>query len=136
MAHSKYPHLLPADIALWDRFLTANPNRFEELYYDIRVGDGRDPGQDYAPNIRRMAIDLSQRRIDAIGITPDEIYIIEISTRPGLKALGQLMAYPTLYAQKYPTNKALRPLLVCEDLEADIRPVLLKLSIPYELYPE
>jgi len=135
MSRAKYPHLLQADANLWDRFLARNPRRFEDILYDIRVGEGRDPGDDYNPSIRQMAIDLSQRRIDAIGITPDEMYIIEISCRPGLKAVGQLIAYPILFAEKYPTTKAIRTLLVAETIESDVEPVLKKANIPFELYP-
>lgn len=135
MPRAKYPHLLPLDCELWDRFLLANPERFPLIDYDVNVGQGRDPGPAYDPAIRKMGLDLSQRRIDAVGHTPDALYIIEITDTAGLKAIGQLIAYPTLYAETYAPRKPLLPLLVASRLQADIEPVLARNAIPWELYP-
>lgn len=135
MARARFPHLLPDDAALWQRFLDKNPTRFNRIDYDVRVGTGRDPGNEYPENIRKMALDLSLRRIDAVGHTKHGLYIIEISTTPGLKAIGQLIAYPTLYRTTFRPDAPLFPLLVAAVLQSDIRPVLRQHGLTYELYP-
>lgn len=126
-----YPHLLPADITVWEAFLTEYGDAYDHFDYDVRVGEGRPADATYPDNIRRMATDLSQRRIDAIGHAEDHIDIIEITTSAGLKAIGQLTAYPQLYAQLYHQMKPLRPLLVCSSLQPDIQPVLEQQQIPW-----
>ncbi len=130
---SPYPHLLEVDIAVWLRYLNKHPDLYDAIEYDIRVGDGRDPGPDYPDNIRRMALDLSRRRIDAIGHTLDTITLIEITRRAGLTAIGQLIAYPILYAASYPTTRPVQMLLVCEELATGVQPVLEAQRIPWEL---
>lgn len=70
-----------------------------------------------------MAISLSQRRIDAIGFSTYFIDIIEITLNAGLTALGQLIAYPILYRQAYPTTLSLRPVLVCQSIQSDMRSI-------------
>lgn len=131
-----FPHLLPQDIEVWKRYLTEHEHEFDSIVYDLRVGDGRDPGPDFADNIRSMAIGLSQRRIDAIGFKGNNVTIIEVTTRAGLTAIGQLKVYPVLYKALNPTVGTITPLLVAERLQDDILPYLLDSGIKFLLYPE
>jgi len=118
-----YPHLLPVDAEVWQQFLLNPPIRFDRFDYDVRIGLGVDPGDKYPPNYRKMCLDLSRMRIDAIGYTSTSIYIIEITRHAGLKALGQLTAYPTLYRKSYPTTQIVIPYLVCLDFTTDMQAV-------------
>lgn len=131
-----FPHLLPQDIEVWKRFLAEHEHQYNSFDYDLRVGEGRDPGTDHAPNIRTMAIGLSQRRIDAVGHRNSSIDIIEITTRAGLTSIGQLQVYPNLYKTLHPTTKPISPLLVAERIQDDILPYLLESKIRYLLFPE
>lgn len=130
-----YPHLLKDDIVLWERFLASPSNSYTDFEYDIRVGDGRDPGVDFPRNIRKMALDLSQRRIDAIGRAPNSITIIEISTNAGLTQIGQLLAYPTLYRQTFHYTGTIHRLLVAQELQSDITEVLRAENLPFVILP-
>lgn len=133
LKNRRFPHLLPPSIAVWERWLEQNPKRFDTIDYDVRVGVGRDPGADFPENIRQDAIDLSMRRIDAVGHSPTAITIIEITEAIGLKALGQIQAYPTLYAQTFQPTLPLKTLIVGNSLESDVLPALTKLQIPFEI---
>jgi hypothetical protein len=132
----EFPHLLKDDVTLWKRFLASDDNIYASFEYDIRVGEGRDPGPTYERNIRKMALDLSQRRIDAIGRTRDGLTIIEISTSAGLTQIGQLLAYPSLYRQTFGHTGTIFRLLVAQSLQTDIEPVLIAEQIPFLLFPE
>lgn len=126
-----YPHLLPDDIAVWENFLSEHAELYDHFDYDVRVGVGR-PRPDLATvNLRRMATDLSQRRIDAVGHNKSGITIIEITHTAGLKALGQMKAYPTLYRSKYPGSPPIQSLLVAGTLESDIVQALRAEKIPF-----
>jgi len=133
MARARYPHLLSKDVPIWERWLDLHGDAFETIEYDVRVGDGRDPGEAFEPNIRDMALDLSRRRIDAVAHTPTEITVIEITTEAGLKALGQVTAYPILYRQTYNPTLPVRALLVCETLETDVEPALKQHNIAVDV---
>ena len=132
----KFPHLLAKDIDLWLRFIDANPNRFKEYEYDIRVGAGRDPGEECPDEIRRMSRDLSQRRIDVIGLSVDSITIIEITCSAGLRAIGQVIAYPILYQLTHPQAPPMHTLIVAESIQTDMQVVFDRLNVPVEIYPE
>jgi len=125
----KYPHLLPPDVPVWERFLNKHGSIYSRIDYDVRVGSGRDPGDRYPENIRQMALLLSQRRIDAVGHAADHIDIIEITANAGLKAIGQLQTYPILYQNTYHPNRPLRPVLVAESIQSDIDDILQKLGV-------
>ena len=58
-------------------------------------------------------------RIDAVGYTQAGIYIIEITRRAGLKAIGQLESYPLLFKDKFNPRAKVIPYLVCEELKSD-----------------
>ena len=130
-----FPHLLPEDRELWQDFLLNNPNFAKRYDYDIKVGEGRDPGPNYPDYIREMALNISKRRIDAIAFDDNSITIIEISVFAGLTQLGQLMAYPCLYKSTTKTKLPIKKLLVTRAIQTDIEPVLIQEQIPYNIVP-
>lgn len=132
----QFPHLLQEDQQLWIRFLEANPTMHKQYDYDVRVGTGRDPGPETDSNVRLDAVMLSQRRIDAVGLNPDAITIVEISLNAGFTQIGELIAYPVLYRQTFKPTLPLRRLLVAETLQTDIEPVLFEFGIPFLLFPK
>lgn len=121
-----YPHLLDDDIDLWVEYLNSIAPKYSTIDYDVRVGGGRDPGPKHSPNIRQMAIDLSQRRIDAVGHLTDAIHIIEITRHAGLKALGQLTVYPALYTETFHPTKQLVTVLLCREVGTDVLPSFIR----------
>lgn len=130
-----YPHLLPDDIPVWERYLAAFPDRYDRIEYDVRVGNGRLAPFGSAPNIRKMQRDLSRRRIDAVGFRPGQIDIIEITRLADLKAIGQLTAYPLLYQQTFRQTPNLHTILVAEELHTDIKTVIDSLPVEVWLSP-
>lgn len=131
-----YPHLLPDDIAVWQQFLAQHNHEYQYFDYDVPVGEGRDPGPEYSEAIRRMALILSHRRIDAVGHKPNQLDIIEVTTHAGIKAIGQLQVYPILYKETYHPQLRLVPLLVCSDISPDIMPTLNFMQITAHIYPK
>ena len=117
--NNRFTHLLPADVEVWKKFLDSPANIYTNFDYDVRVGDGRDPGPGFTEEIRRLGVLLSQRRIDAIGHHPTHIAIIEITRVAGFKALGQLTAYPLLYTMKYKPDLPLKSILVAQEVQTD-----------------
>jgi len=135
LSHKPYSHLLKKDIAVWERFLASEAQRFTSFDYDVRVGDGRDPGPEFPPNIRRMAVMLSQRRIDAIGHAPNHIAIIEITSVAGIKAFGQCKVYPILYKLAHPEHLPIKMILVAERLGTDVEPAFTPSEVSVMLFP-
>lgn len=128
-----YAHLLPEDVEVWKRFLSTKNSSYFLLEYDVRVGLGRDPGTEYDPNIRQMALDLSLRRIDCVAHGPEVITVIEITHTAGLKAVGQMVSYPILYKLTYVPHLPVTALLVAGELQSDVEAVLVAAGLKYVL---
>lgn len=131
-----FPHLLDPDIDVWEEFLAKYKPEYDAFDYDVRVGTGRDPGTIVEDKYRRLGIELSKRRIDAVGHRSGGIDIIEITVYADLKALGQLMAYPELYQQTFATTLPLRPVLVCREIAPDLQPALNLNNILIRIFPD
>jgi len=131
-----YPHLLPGDAPILTEYLKRYGDRYTQVIFDHRIGNGRDPGPSYENNIRQMAIDLSQRRIDALGITPTEHHIIEVTDAAGTTAVGQLIAYKQLLQDQLTPGRTIKLVLVARSVQSDIRPALLTIGAEIHCFPE
>ena len=118
---AKYPHLMPNEIPLWERFLAIWGKNFEGFEYDVRVGRGVDPGPGYEEQWRRLAIELTKKRIDAVGRRDGIVYIFEVKPQAGLSALGQLLSYRILYRETFQYRGPLRLAVVTDRLNDDER---------------
>lgn len=120
----KYPHMLDEDMPLWDKFRTANAQLFERIYYDVRIG-GVLPGPEYGDEkMRKMYYDVTAKRIDALAELKDQIWIVEVAVRPGLRATGQLMTYLALWMKDPKILKPTYAVLVTQTLDADLEEAL------------
>jgi hypothetical protein len=131
-----YPHLLDPDIDIWEEFLSAHGSAYTHFDYDVRVGEGRDPGDLVNSKFRKVGIELSKRRIDAVGFRPGTIDIIEITVYADFKALGQLLAYPELYRSTFKRSIPIRPVLVCREIAPDLQQAITDNNITVRLFPE
>lgn len=98
---TKYPHMFPLDIAIWERFLDSHGADFLGFAYDVKVGSGTEPAEGVGDNYRRMQYVLSTYRIDVVGYKSNAIYIIEVKPEAGTVAIGQIDAYTKLYTRDY-----------------------------------
>ncbi len=127
----RFAHLLPQDAEVWESFLSDFGALYESFEYDVRVGLGRDAGPEFDRNIRKMSLDLSLRRIDCVGYTPATITVFEVTVSAGFKALGQIYGYPILYSLTFMPTRPIQAVLVCREIQTDIKPVLDSLGIVY-----
>lgn len=120
---SKYPHMRPEDIGVWEEFIKKNPDYYDRVDYDFRVGEGR-----IYPSIKELwgkrdMRMLSQLRIDAVGYKGDRIDIIEIKPSVNVTALGQVITYTDLFIKEHPGMKNIVPTIVASREMPDVRRV-------------
>lgn len=114
------PHMLAEDVPVWYRFLETWGSRFERLYYDVCVGGVTLSEERKKDPMWRMWRKTSAKRIDALAETKDAVWIVEVADRPGLRSLGQLQVYRSLWIED---PKILKPewmVLVCQYLDTDL----------------
>jgi len=93
----KYPHLKPADIKIWERFIEAYPGYFDSVDYDIKIGTPREYSGHPGDVIKEDLEYLSRKRIDVVGYTGEDISIVEVKPLAGVSAIGQVECYTALY---------------------------------------
>lgn len=95
-----YPNLREGETYIWDRFLTKYPDAYDEVIYNLHIGEGAEIPPGTQENIARDFKLLTQYKIDVVGFKNKEIDIIEIKPYAGAGAIGQVISYAELY-KKY-----------------------------------
>ena len=119
----QFPHLRPEEISVWLRFLQKFPGRFDSFSYDVRVGSGVKLNSETPENIRKMALGLSQKRIDVVTKGVEGLTLVEISPNADADSVGQLLVYGTLWVKDNPGQPSPKLLLVTGSERSDIREV-------------
>jgi len=114
------PHMLKEDVPVWYRFLEQWGDLILALYYDCLLGGPYfTPEQLKDPMTKMWRANVS-KRADAIAETADRIWIIEVAKSPGLRAVGQLLVYRSLWLEDPKIAKPEEMILVCEVVDQDL----------------
>lgn len=119
----KPPHMLAPDIPVWYRFLKERTGDIVSLYYDCLLGGPVLTAAELQDPMKRMWRALTCKRADAIAETKTETWLIEVSDTPGMRALGQLLTYQTLWREDPLISKPARMILVANQIDPDLAPV-------------
>jgi len=122
------PHMLPPDIPVWWRFLEKWGHEIQKLYYDCLLGGPFLTEEEEKDPIKKSWRYVNSKRPDAIAETEKEVWIIEVAANPGLRAMGQLIAYQTLWQEDPKIEKIDRPVLIVETLDTDLGAAAAKLG--------
>ena len=114
------PHMLPPDIPIWWRFLEKWRHEIKTLYYDCLLGGPFFTEEELLDPIKKSWQYVNAKRPDAIAETENEVWIIEVAANPGLRAMGQLIAYQALWLEDPKIAKIERPVLIVETLDTDL----------------
>ena len=118
------PHMLKPDIPIWYRFLAIYGAPFLKLYYDCALGGPSLTEVQKMDPLQVMWRGLLVKRADAIAELDNEIWIIEVSADPGLRAIGQLISYGHLWKRDPKIVKPVKLVLVSGTIEEDLADVV------------
>lgn len=101
-----YPGMGPVETAVWRAWLRLNENEWDSFDYNVRVGTGlpfsRDvetmPGAE-GEAMRKMWLQLTQMRIDAVGWKVRSATLFEVKDRATAGVIGQLLSYFELFQE-------------------------------------
>ena len=115
------PQMLPQDLPIWHKFRKAYGGIFLHFYYSVKLGGQLldDPAID--ETMRKSWYYATAKRVDAIGETKQEVWIIEVASNPGLRAVGQILTYASLWGLDPKINKPAVSVLVSERVDQDLR---------------
>ena len=93
----KPPHMLQPDVPVWWRFLDKWSSLLDRLWYDCLLGGPEMSFAERQDPLKQMWVTNLSKRADAIAVVAKELWIIEVASDPGLRAIGQLQTYHTLW---------------------------------------
>lgn len=116
----KYPHMMPGDVEIWERFIEANPTAYDKVSYDVKVGSV--PSFDTTVNHETggNADNLYRRKIDVLGYKGEHIDVIELKPRAGTSAVGQVKGYGKLYEREYSAPSPVGLVIITNELLPDM----------------
>lgn len=116
-----YPHMKPRDIAIWERFIAANPEAYDTCQYDFHVGDSPtfDTTMDDGSNKNQHM--LYQLKIDAIGNKGGKLDIIEVKPAAGPSTIGQVQGYRHLYIRDEKASGNIGIVIVTDEEKLNMR---------------
>lgn len=125
----RFPGLLPREVLVLKAWLQLHEAEYDRFDYNVRLGEGHDPGPQFPQDIRDQAILNTQKRVDTVAYKSDQPTLIEVKDRAGFSAIGQIVGYDALWRKQFPTTPAPKLLIVCNRFVADILPVLQRQGI-------
>jgi len=125
----RFPGLLPREVLVLKAWLVLHESEYTRFDYNVRLGQGTDPGPTFPEEVRKMAIQNSQKRVDAVAFKSDAATLIEVKDRAGFSAVGQIVGYDALWRTQFPSSPAPLLLVVCNRFVPDILPVLQRNNI-------
>lgn len=115
-----YPHMLSEDNAVWDKFLSTDAYRIEQLWYDVRVGQPVFLGPNASEMEKKIAAGVTRKRIDVICEVLGDIWVVEIKPYGNMLAIGQVISYARLFALEYSVVGRVIPVIVCATQDSDL----------------
>jgi len=134
----KYPHMQPADVLLWERFIRLNSPLSQDnktpawtVSYDVHVGTipALPPGT--PQYLKDDAEALYPFKIDVVVYWPTQTLIVELKPRASLEAIGQVLGYTALYHRTFPNDPNPNPIIITDTAHLDMHMLcaLLKISL-------
>ena len=113
---SKYPHMKPADVDIWERFVGSNRGFFDTVDYDFHIGEGADflPTGEDTPDGRENR--LYQRKIDVVGYIGEGVWLVEVKPVADMFALGQILTYNGLILKTKLLDRDPKLMVICSKI--------------------
>lgn len=140
-ARAKYPALGVAEILVWREYLRLHELEFDVLPpfwiayrnttaqappaqgdvfdYNVRIGSGTDPGQNFDTSTRQQWIEKTRLRLDAVGFKGSTPFIFEVDRHAASPQVGQLLSYLAAWRANKLTAADPVGVLVTADMNAN-----------------
>lgn len=128
---AKYPAMQVDEILVWRAWLTTHQALYDRFDYNVAIGIEQDPGPQFTAAVRKMAIFIRSKRLDAVGWQGNTPTIFEVKRRAGPENVGQLVIYQHWWPSSFPSAPNAKLVLVAADADPHILPVLASLGITY-----
>lgn len=115
-----YPHMMPADVAIWERFIELHPDAYDFVEYDVKVGSVPEFVSDHPDEAMKKQAPLYEKKIDVLAYFRTEIDVIELKPRARMSTLGQVKGYVELYKRDREPLEKVNAVIITNELMPDM----------------
>lgn len=124
-----YPHMMPEDVAVWERFIDQNPGWFESCEYDFPVGKVPDFVTADATGDAATMERLYKKKIDVVGKWNDVVTLIELKPICSTSTIGQILGYKHLYVRDIAATPEPAAMVICGEASEDVKEFAVALGV-------
>jgi len=124
-----YDNLRENETFIWNRFIEKYPDAYDEVIYNLHLGEGATIPPGTEENIARDFKLLTQYKVDVVGFDKNKIDIIEIKPYAGASAIGQVISYGELYKKDIDPAATPNLVILTDQLRPDTAILAEKLNI-------
>lgn len=121
--------MMPADVAIWERFIAKFPDMYDQVEYDVKVGAVPEFVAQDPDLVHRAQAPLYQRKIDVVAYKGGQIDIIELKPRASMSTLGQVLGYKELYLRDIKPNVEPKAIVITDEADADFGHVAASMGV-------
>lgn len=114
-----YDHMGPLDAAIWDRFVRKLPLAYDDVQYDVPVGQTPDFAKEPVVSGGASMERVYKRKIDVVGYILDRRDVIEVKPKCTMSTIGQVLGYKHLLMQEVPFDGITQCVIVTEQVDTD-----------------
>lgn len=115
-----YPHLMPEDVAVWERFIEAYPDYYETVQYDVPVGRIPEFVKNEPDATMRAMEKLYKKKIDVLAESPRTFDIVELKPVCTIATVGQVNGYKHFYVRDEKPDREPRAVVICGAASEDV----------------
>ena len=131
----QYPGMSYVESEITRAWLNRRGADYDEIRFNVRMGAGVDPGEEYQDNIRRMAELVTQKRADILGRVGGQVDLVEVKVRSAFGAMGQLLGYRELWMREHPELPVRRLIAIGRSVVQDAAEIIEGKGIRIETFP-
>lgn len=128
-ARSPYPHMSPADTAVWEIFLELHLVEFVKVYYDVGVGGKGATQLGPEASDRPMWVSLLKKRIDAVVVRVRDVWTCEVKPTANMSSLGQSLTYAHQFKEEGRTELPVRPVVIASRIDLDVEDLFIRYDV-------
>ncbi|MGC9969441.1 MAG: hypothetical protein ABSE56_02505 [Bryobacteraceae bacterium] len=135
LSQIQLPGLTYVESDIAKAWLNAHGAEYDQIDFNVRLGEGTDPGEEYTQEVRNMSVLITQKRADIVARIGGQADIIEVKVRVAFGALGQLLGYRTLWRIAHPELPVRSLIAIGRAVVPDCQPVIDESGIVVQIYP-
>jgi hypothetical protein len=116
----RYEQMMAEDTGPWTEFLKTESMPLQEVWYNVHVGKAMAVMEGSPEYMKAHAAAVSRKRIDVVGRTENEFWIIEVKPYANMQAIGQVLIYDDLLCREFELKLPTRTVIVASACDVDI----------------